>query len=95
MSPTIHQFVTTGEAYDACQCYDEIKKGDILLITDDCVVGIADTWPVAVTVKRGHLHRPAEGITLLDCLDGRFNSHREVIDFAKKLAQKNGWEVIV
>ena len=53
---TIHTFPDTGLAYDACQCDDTIKDGDILLIEREGVVGIADTWPIAITEKHGVLH---------------------------------------
>ena len=49
-------FDSSGEAYDACQCRDEIKTGHILIVPNEKVVGIAHTWPIAVTVERGNLH---------------------------------------
>ena len=52
----VHCFETTGEAYDACQCDEGIKDGDVLVIKSEGVVGVADTWPFAVTVKSGDLH---------------------------------------
>lgn len=52
-----HYFPSTAQAYDACQCDDSIKKGDLLVIESEKVVGIADTWPVAVTDERGSLHQ--------------------------------------
>ena len=51
----IHHFQTTGEAYDACQCDETITSGDVLVILPEGVVGIADTWPVAVTLNHGNL----------------------------------------
>lgn len=56
-----HRFETSGEAYDACQCDDEIKDGDVLIVESERVVGIAHTWPVAVTREHGALHRLADG----------------------------------
>src|SRR5262245_60811880 len=53
---TTQTFRGTGEAYDATQCRDEIKNGDTLLIEAEEVIGLAWTWPVAVTAKAGHLH---------------------------------------
>ena len=53
---TWHQFDSTEEAYDACQCDDAVKNGDVLHIPTEGVVGIADTWPCAVTVDKGDLH---------------------------------------
>lgn len=52
----VHYFNSTGEAYDATQCSDEIKDGDVLVIRSEGVVGIADTWPFAVTEAAGNLH---------------------------------------
>mgnify|MGYP003631587685 CR=1 FL=1 len=60
----IHTFSDTGEAYDACQCDDAIKTGDLLVIDREHVVGIADTWPLAATPNAGALH------ALLDPSDG-------------------------
>ena len=52
----IHNFETTADAYDATQCDPEVKKGDILIIESERDIGIADTWPVAVTREHGALH---------------------------------------
>lgn len=52
----VHQFGDTGQAYDACQCCDFIKDGDLLVIESERVVGVADTWPFAVTKACGKLH---------------------------------------
>jgi len=52
-------FQSTGAAYDACQCDDTIKNGDVLHCEREGVVGLAWTWPVAVTVEYGALHTPA------------------------------------
>lgn len=53
----IHGFATTGNAYDACQCDEAIAKGDTLIVLPEGVVGIAWTWPIAVTATHGALHR--------------------------------------
>jgi len=52
----IFTFIDTGTAYDACQCDPLLHDGDTLLITNEKVVGIVWTWPVAVTKHLGHLH---------------------------------------
>ena len=52
----VHHFSSTGEAYDACQCDTRIRNGDILIVKDEQVVGVADAWPVAVTRHQGKLH---------------------------------------
>lgn len=52
----IHYFDDTRSAYDACMCSDDIETGDILLILDEKVVGLADTWPIAITKETGEFH---------------------------------------
>jgi hypothetical protein len=49
-------FNSTGDAYDACQCNEEIQDGDCLLVEEEGVVGLAWTWPIAVTKELGDLH---------------------------------------
>ena len=53
---TVHTFDSTGEAYDACQCREEIATNDILHVPNEQVVGLANTWPAAVTEEHGALH---------------------------------------
>ncbi len=62
----IHHFDSTGDAYDACQTRDDIVNGDVLVIAQEGVVGIADTWPVAVTEAKGHLHAMKDQAALAD-----------------------------
>lgn len=52
----VHTFDSTGQAYNECQTNENIKTGDILHIPSEGVVGMADTWPVAVTKNSGELH---------------------------------------
>ena len=56
----IHAFASTGNAYDAVQTDETIAVGDTLLILDEEVVGVAMTWPFAVTAKPGKLHAVCE-----------------------------------
>jgi hypothetical protein len=56
LSEAVHTFTDTGDAYDACQTDDDIADSDILICTDEKVVGLADAWPVAVTKAHGNLH---------------------------------------
>jgi hypothetical protein len=51
---TVHRFKSTESAYDATQCDVDVKKGDILVIGN--IIGVADTWPFAVTKEHGQLH---------------------------------------
>jgi hypothetical protein len=85
MALAIHKFDTTEEAYDATQCDENISKGDILIVEDEKVVGIAYTWPIAITKEHGALH-VINDITLLD----EFIHH----GLAFEIAQAYGWEAI-
>ena len=95
-----HFFRMSGEAYDACQtgihyAHDgeyEVKTGDILVIEKEKVIGIADTWPVAVTKERGHFHEPAHGTTLVQAFADR-KVTAEHIAAAKAVAAERGWAV--
>lgn len=53
---TIHIFTDTGEAYDAANSCDKVKRGDILLVENEGVIGIADAWPIAITGNNGVFH---------------------------------------
>lgn len=53
----IHAFGSTGNAYDAVQTDESIAAGDTLLVPDEQVVGVAMTWPFAVTRESGKLHQ--------------------------------------
>ncbi len=95
-----HHFPSTGAAYDACQtgwyfrhtAEVEVKTGDVLVIESEKVVGICDTWPVAVTIEFGHLHIPAHGASLASVFEGR-KVTAEQIAAAKTLAELRGWPV--
>lgn len=51
-----HAFASTGNAYDAVQCDEAIRTGDTLIVLTEEVVGVAMTWPFAVTQAHGHIH---------------------------------------
>ena len=51
-----HAFDTTGNAYDATQTDPAIATGDTLVVLDERVIGIAMTWPFAITTESGNLH---------------------------------------
>jgi hypothetical protein len=57
----VHTHDSTQDAYDACQTEDTHKDGDILHIPSEGVVGLVDTWPLAVTVAHGELHTIRDG----------------------------------
>lgn len=63
----VHEFETSGDAYDCSQMGvtwtntgdtgdTAVKDGDILHVPAEQVVGVCDTWPVAVTKTMGSLH---------------------------------------
>jgi hypothetical protein len=57
MQFTAHFFTHSGEAYDASQCDDRIKSGDLLIVPEEKVVGFLFlAWPIAVTQDAGVFH---------------------------------------
>ena len=78
----IHSFATSGNAYDATQCDEAIKSGDTLLVLAEGVVGIAYTWPFAVTGNTGNLHgiRPEPGDTLASLAKKFFLAEADLLD---------------
>lgn len=84
----VHKFDSTGDAYDACQCDEEIKKGDLLVIESEKVIGIADTWPVAVTTESGELHSVEPGYALEEVLPDELKAS---VAEACKLMRVKGW----
>ena len=65
--------VTTGEAYDMTQCYDEVKDGDVLNVLAEGVVGVmVEAWPVAVSAEGGAFHALDDGFTLAGMADGKY-----------------------
>lgn len=90
---TLHRFGGTGEAYDACQCDDTIAPGDTLLIERESVVGLAGTWPVAVTVELGEFHCFADGVNPIAPTAGRDNYTEEMVRRAVWIATSRGWPI--
>lgn len=92
-----HLFDSTGAAYDTVQTDDNIRAGDVLIIASEKVIGVAYTWPFAVTKDHGKLHCP------VGCKDSLIQSfladadypHRDAvltgIGEAAKLAAQLGW----
>lgn len=88
-----HIFDSTGEAYDATQCDQNIKNGDVFLIPSEKVVGVAYTWPFAVSKEHGKLHYPMEDIVEFS---KSFRKEEEAnivsgIENAKKVCEQLGW----
>lgn len=66
MSHAQHRFDSTSDAYDATQCDETIRTGHTLVIESEQVIGLAWTWPVAVTQEPGELHAiPGDGATAI------------------------------
>ena len=89
MAWRINAFETTGNAYDAVQTDESIKKGDTLLVPSEAVVGVAHTWPFSITRDAGYLHQLIEGRTsdTLESLNAEFGVSAGTIERACKLAQ--------
>lgn len=83
-------FRDSGEAYDAVQSNENIQDGDILLVPSEKVMGVAETWPIAVTLEFGKLHTVN---------DNGWERTSEVVGGAEKikkavaLAESLGWPV--
>lgn len=78
-------FDSSGDAYDACQCDPQVKKGDLLYIPSEGVVGIAGTWPLAVTHRNGKIHHPADHYFQSTEPGFSVGEIMEVVKFAKKV----------
>ncbi|MFF0291042.1 hypothetical protein [Streptomyces sp. NPDC005262] len=53
----VHRFDDTSEAYDATQCRDDIRDGDVLVVESEKVVGfLVEAWPIAITEVSGEFH---------------------------------------
>lgn len=89
---TIHAFSSTSAAYDHSQCDDAVERGDTLLVQSEGVVGLAWTWPVAVTEASGELHYVAPGYPVVDIVkDAGWTTDQ--IKEAVKVAVDYGFEL--
>jgi hypothetical protein len=52
---TVHTFSSTEQAYEAAATNSHVKCADTLVIESEKVIGVADTWPFAITIQRGSL----------------------------------------
>ncbi|MER7692996.1 hypothetical protein [Streptomyces sp. NPDC097610] len=81
----VHRFDSTEEAYNATQCRDDIRDGDILVVEREGVVGfLRCAWPAAITAQHGELHTVEGDPRTLD--DGRYAASVEV---AEKIAAEH------
>jgi hypothetical protein len=87
MTP-LHTFDDTEDAYTACQCDENVKRGDVLHIPSEGVVGLGDTWPVAVTVAYGELHTVKPTLNVYG-----FRWGLEQVQDAVRFAQERGYPV--
>lgn len=85
------RFDTTGQAYDACQTDPRIQDGHMLIIESQNVIGIASTWPVAVTEKYGKLHYYLGKTD--STIEDVFSCTKEQLKTAIDKAQEYGWPV--
>ncbi|MGC0418366.1 hypothetical protein [Embleya sp. AB8] len=70
-SPTVHRFDSTGDAYDATQCRDDIADGDVLVVAREGVVGFLNrAWPAALTTEHGEFH--TLGVFAHEVEDGQY-----------------------
>jgi len=90
MKEKLFVFSDTVEAYDACNCDSEVKTGDTILIPSEGVVGLAWTWPVAVTTTCGSLHAASIPICQLKSRGIPVFS-QEQIDLAESMATSMGF----
>ncbi|MCT9105390.1 hypothetical protein [Streptomyces mirabilis] len=87
--PNIHHFDDTTEAYNAAQCRDDIRDGDVLVIETEKVIGIAWTWPFALTESFGELH--VTTVNPRTYQDGIFAAG---VDRGEQLAREMGWRIV-
>lgn len=74
------RFEDTATAYDASQCSEGIRSGDVLVVeSEQAVAFMYDAWPVAVTTAHGEFH----GDGTAPAVEGRLAaSHRAAVDAA-------------
>ncbi|MEV5264770.1 hypothetical protein [Streptomyces werraensis] len=84
--PKVHTFNSTSDAYDATQCDEDIKDGDVLVIEPEKVVGIAYTRPFALTEHIGELHAMTNNPRTYK--GGIFAAG---VDRAEQIAREHGW----
>lgn len=99
-----HEFENTKDAYDATQCDEEVKDGELILVESEKVVGVVWTWPFAVTEEKGELHGAPAGVERQAdeinryCIKtfgdkDRGEMWRNSVKEAVKLAESKGWKV--
>lgn len=88
----INQYESTEEAYAACQTDETVKNGDTLIVETEEVIGLAWTWPVAVTVRNGELHTLKIDCDMVSMIvEAGWNN--ELLAIAVAIADARGWPV--
>lgn len=87
--PKVWRFPSTRNAYDACQTSEDIRDGDVLVIEDEKVVGIAWTWPFALTESFGELH-----VTTANPRTYQGGIFAAGVDLAEQIARDYGWRIV-
>jgi hypothetical protein len=81
----VHEFATSGEAYDASQYRDDIKDGDVLHVpSEGSAAVLLSAWPISVTPGyvpdiSGAFGGPMPGYDIHDVIaDGQeYHTYRE------------------
>ncbi|MCL6302840.1 hypothetical protein [Streptomyces kronopolitis] len=90
-APAVHHFRSTGEAYDASQCREDIADGDVLVIEREQVVGfLRRAWPGAITAGHGELATFTADPRTID--DGRYAAS---VDLAEQIARDLGAPLVI
>ena len=87
--PKVHEFYSTGSAYDASQCRDEIEDGDILLVPNEGAAAIlVRAWPVAVSQETAGeaFHTLEDGTEWETYEDGKYLPSLALLNFALETA---------
>ena len=81
----IKEFSSTESAYDASN--STLPTGLVLLIPSERVIGVSDTWPIAVTVEKGAFHSIKPGY---DWRHGFEPQLVEGLEYAIRIAKRLG-----
>ena len=68
----VHEFSSTGQAYNQTQVDDSIKDGDVLIVPSEGVYGfLNEAWPIAV-VGQGEFHTVRPGMDPAEIEGGKY-----------------------
>jgi hypothetical protein len=84
-------FSNTADAYNATQCNEECKSGDILVIPTENVVGVSHVYPTALTKETGDLHGIADDYSF-DWFTGSITKN-DYSDVANRVKDKNALRI--